>query len=74
LVGVKTYGKGSVQYITQLTDDQGAARITIAHWLTPNGRLIDKKGLQPDVVVTITEADIKAGRDPQLDKALELFK
>jgi C-terminal processing protease CtpA/Prc len=43
--------------------------ITIAHWLTPKGTLIDKKGLTPDVYVPMTAADINAGRDPQLDAA-----
>lgn len=74
LVGVKTYGKGSVQTITPLVDDQGAARITIARWLTPNERQINKVGLTPDVEVEISEADSAASKDPQLDKAIELLK
>jgi carboxyl-terminal processing protease len=73
LVGVKTYGKGSVQIVTTLKNDGGAVRITIAHWLTPNGRQIDKKGLEPDVEVTMTEDDVKAGKDPQLDKAIDIL-
>lgn len=74
LVGVKTYGKGLVQNWTELMNDQGAVRITVAHWLTPNGRQINKEGLEPDVKVEITDDDIKAERDPQLDKAVELLK
>jgi carboxyl-terminal processing protease len=73
LVGVKTYGKGSVQALETLSVNQGAVRITIAHWLTPNGRLIHKIGLTPDVVVELTEEDIKAKRDTQLLKAIELL-
>jgi carboxyl-terminal processing protease len=73
LVGVKTYGKGSVQHINQLKDDGGAVRITIAHWLTPKERMIDKLGLTPDVVVPLTDDDIKNGLDPQLDKAVEVL-
>jgi len=72
LLGVLTYGKGSVQNWIPLSDG-GMARITIAKWLTPNGRTIDKIGLTPDVVVTITQDDYTAGRDPQLDAAVQLL-
>ena len=72
LVGELTYGKGSVQNWIPLSDG-GTARITIAKWLTPNGRTIDKIGLTPDVVVTMTQADSTAGRDPQLDAAVQLL-
>jgi carboxyl-terminal processing protease len=73
LVGVKSYGKGSVQHIVQLKDDGGAVRITIARWLTPKERQINKIGLTPDAVVTISDDDIKNNRDPQLDKAVEIL-
>ncbi len=73
LVGVTTYGKGSVQNWIPLSNDQGAVRITIARWLTPNGYSIHEKGLEPDVVVEMTEDDYNNQRDPQLDKAIELL-
>jgi carboxyl-terminal processing protease len=73
LVGTKTYGKGSVQIPTDLVDKQGAVRITVARWLTPKERTIHKVGLQPDVEVQLTKEDMDAGRDPQLDKAVELL-
>ncbi len=73
LVGVTTYGKGSVQIWTPLSDNQGAVRVTIAKWLTPNERTIHELGLTPDYVVEMTEEDMEAKRDPQLDKALELL-
>jgi carboxyl-terminal processing protease len=73
LVGETTYGKGSVQIWTELENEQGAVRITVAHWYTPNNRLIDEQGLQPDVPVTLTEDDVKAGKDTQLLKAIELL-
>ena len=73
LVGVTTYGKGSAQNWIPLSDNEGAVRITIAHWFTPKHRQINKVGLTPDYVVPITDADIKAGKDPQLDKAIELI-
>ncbi len=74
LVGVTTYGKGSVQNWAELENNQGAVRITIARWITPNKRQINEVGLAPDYEVQITEADISAGKDPQLEKAIELLK
>ena len=71
LVGVTTYGKGSVQEWLPLSENQGAVRITIAKWLTPLKRTIDKLGLTPDVVVEMTADDYTAGRDPQLDAAVK---
>ena len=71
LVGVQSYGKGSVQNWVPLSNDQGAARVTIARWLTPKERLIDHIGLTPDVIVNMTVDDFTAGRDPQLDAAKE---
>ncbi len=73
LVGVKTYGKGSVQNWIPLNDNEGAVRVTIARWLTPKERQIHKIGLKPDVEVQLSEDDIKAGKDPQLDKAIEIL-
>jgi len=73
LVGVTSYGKGSVQNWIPLADEQGAVRITIAKWLTPKERTIHKIGLTPDVVAEMTEEDLKADRDPQLDKAVEVL-
>jgi carboxyl-terminal processing protease len=75
LLGVTTYGKGTAQFWIPLsnnkTDNQGAVAVTIARWLTPNGRTIDKKGLTPDIVVPMTTDDVKAGKDPQLDAAVK---
>lgn len=72
LVGEKTYGKGSVQNLEELSDGS-ALKLTIARWLTPSGSQINVVGIEPDVKVELTEADINAGKDPQLDKALELL-
>lgn len=74
LVGEKSYGKGSVQNWIPLNNDQGAVRITIARWLTPDKRQINGKGLDPDITVTFSDADIEAKRDVQLEKAIELLK
>ncbi len=73
LLGETTYGKGTVQNWIPLSDNQGAVRITIARWLTAKGRSIDKKGLTPDIVVKMTADDVKAGKDPQLDAAVQQF-
>lgn len=73
LLGVTTYGKGSVQVWNDLINNQGAVRITVARWLTPNGRTIQGTGLIPDIEVQMTEEDYAAGRDPQLEKAIELL-
>lgn len=73
LVGVATYGKGSVQVPTVLKDNQGAVRITIARWLTPDGRTIHEVGLTPDFVVQITDEDRQVNADPQLEKAIDIL-
>lgn len=73
LVGTKTFGKGSVQELIPLTDDS-SIKVTIAHWLTPNGVSLSKNGVDPDVVVKMTDADRTAKRDPQLEKAVEILK
>jgi carboxyl-terminal processing protease len=74
LVGTTTYGKGSVQTWVALENDQGAIRVTIARWLTPKGRQINEVGIEPDYVVKFTDEDIKAQKDVQLDKAIEVLK
>ncbi len=71
LIGVVSYGKGSVQIWNALSNDQGAVRVTIAKWLTPSGRTIHKLGLTPEVYVSMTEEDYNNDRDPQLDAAIE---
>ena len=72
LVGAKTFGKGSVQ-LPQTLSDGSILRVTIARWFTPDDRTIDGEGLEPDVVVEITDVEREAQQDPQLDKAIELL-
>lgn len=74
LVGMTTFGKGSVQIWNPLSDNQGAVRVTIAKWLTPLERTIHEIGLAPDFEVDLTEEDFEAERDPQLDKAIEVLE
>lgn len=70
LVGAKSYGKGSVQQILQLNGG-GEVKVTVARWFRPNGKNIDKKGIEPDTKVARTEDDYTNNRDPQKDKAVE---
>lgn len=71
VIGEKTYGKGSVQEIEDDLKLEASLRITIAKWLTPLGRSIDKVGIMPDREVKLTENDIKKKADPQLDAAMQ---
>ena len=73
LVGQKSYGKGSVQELIELSDNT-SVKITVARWLTPNGEQINEKGINPDIEVELTDEDYEQNRDPQLDKALEILK
>ena len=73
LIGEQTLGKGSVQLSHHLSDGS-ELRVTIARWFTPNGRAIHEEGLAPDIQVDITEEDIEAGRDPQLQRAIEYLQ
>lgn len=73
LIGEESFGKGSVQELAKLKGG-ASLKITIANWLTPNEELITDKGLEPDIIVEMTEEDFEQGRDPQLDKAIEIIK
>jgi carboxyl-terminal processing protease len=66
IVGIKTYGKGSVQTLVPLGDGS-AVKLTTAHYLTPKKRVINKKGVTPDVVVPM---DAKLQVDPATDTQL----
>jgi carboxyl-terminal processing protease len=67
LIGVRTYGKGSVQLIFELGDGS-SLHVTSARWLTPSGDQIDGAGLQPDLLVDPAAA--APGSDPSLEAAL----
>jgi len=83
LVGEKTFGKGSVQELEKYKDGS-SLKITIAKWLTPNGISISDTGIEPDMKVELPKEEIEKGefefelgvpgKDPQLDKALDLLK
>ena len=68
ILGEKTYGKGVVQNLVELTGG-ATLKVTVADWYTPNERSINHDGITPDVVVERSYEDINAMRDPQMDKA-----
>lgn len=70
IVGKKSFGKGTVQEVIELPGG-ASLRVTIAKWLTPDGRDLGKEGVQPDIIVERTREQIQDGEDPQLDAALE---
>ena len=71
LIGETSFGKGVVQTFIDLSDGSGL-KLTIAKWLTPNGRWIHKTGLTPDIAVA--SAPDGSAADPVLDAALSAFK
>ncbi|HEY9728097.1 MAG TPA: carboxyl-terminal processing protease CtpC [Chroococcales cyanobacterium] len=83
LVGTKTFGKGLVQSVRGLGDGSGLA-VTIAKYLTPSGRDINKHGIDPDIKIELSDAQRKelqqdrakvgTPADPQYAKAVEVLK
>ena len=72
LIGEKTFGKGSVQQVFPVTADT-SLKVTVARWLTPQGRSISHDGIEPDIEVAMTADDREAGKDPQLDRAVQFL-
>lgn len=72
LVGTNTFGKGSVQELVGITSET-ALKITVARWVGPDGVQIPHDGIVPDVKIEVTDEDTKAGKDPQMDKAVEIL-
>ncbi len=70
LIGTKSYGKGSVQMLVPMMQDDGL-KLTVAKYYTPNGRSIDGTGIEPDIAV---ELPTDAVSDLQLEKALEVVR
>jgi carboxyl-terminal processing protease len=73
LVGTKTFGKGSVQTIHQVTGG-GAVKFTTAHYLTPKGKDINKIGIVPDIKVEMDPIFMGTNKDKQLQRALSYMK
>ncbi len=77
VVGEKSFGKGTIQEAEELLGGSGL-HITVAKWLLPSGKNIDKEGIKPDFEVKMDEKDSPRGeagqtRDPQLEKAIEIL-
>ncbi|NJL23272.1 MAG: hypothetical protein HC895_24550, partial [Leptolyngbyaceae cyanobacterium SM1_3_5] len=83
LVGTETFGKGLVQSVRGLSDGRSGLAITVAKYLTPNGRDINQSGIAPDVVIELTEEqreelasnndEIGTSADPQYVRALDVL-
>jgi len=74
-VGMKTFGKGSVQNLVPLSDGS-SLKLTTAHYYTPSGVCIEGKGIEPDISVQLPEdTTIPMGKDDiQFQKALEVLR
>lgn len=70
IIGMTSFGKGTVQEVIDLPGGS-SLRVTIAKWLTPDGRDLGKEGVVPDIEVDRTQQDIEAGLDPQMNATLE---
>lgn len=73
LVGVKSFGKGSVQQVERLSGG-AELKVTIARWFTPSGKNIDQQGIEPEIKVENNDEDAAAKRDPQKDRAIQLLR
>lgn len=74
IVGEKTFGKGSVQEVIDLGTGGAVLKVTVARWYAPDGTNVDKQGITPDVKVPLTDKDIDAGKDPQLQAAMRAVR
>lgn len=72
ILGVTSFGKGSVQEINTFSGGD-ALKVTIARWYTPNGKNIDKEGIQPDIKKQLSDEDVANETDSQLDAAMQLL-
>ena len=76
VIGTNTFGKGSVNLLRALSNG-GGVYLTIGRWFTPNGRLIEEVGIDPDVIVEFdpdaigTNPRASQGGDPQIEAAIK---
>jgi carboxyl-terminal processing protease len=73
LVGLPTFGKGSVQLVFDLSDGS-SVHVTSARWLTPKRIQLDQQGLQPDILVEITQEATESGIDEILERAITFLQ
>ena len=72
LMGKQTYGKGVIQSLKNLTETSGIA-ITVASYLTPNGNNIQDRGITPDIILDLTEAEDFGGSEDRWLKNAEIY-
>lgn len=72
IIGMKTYGKGSVQTLKQFQDGS-SVKITVAKWLTPDNICINDNGITPDEEVDLTVEDYNKNKDPQMERAVKFL-
>lgn len=72
LIGTKSFGKGSVQELFNITPDT-SLKVTVARWVMPSGKFLTEGGIDPDITVDIKKEDIDAKKDPQLDRAVDFL-
>jgi carboxyl-terminal processing protease len=75
IIGVNSYGKGTVQRTYQL-DTGGMVKLTVEKWLTPSGKWINEKGIEPTTKVELSSdytSNPSEENDNQLQKALEIL-
>jgi carboxyl-terminal processing protease len=73
LIGSRTFGKGSVQLVYDLSDGS-SVHVTSARWYTPDRRELDQQGIEPDIAVEVTQEAIEAGRDETLLRAVDYLQ
>lgn len=73
IVGETSFGKGTVQQLESLRDGS-SVKITVARWVLPDGGILEKGGLKPDVEVKLSDDDIKNKKDLQLDEAVKVLR
>jgi carboxyl-terminal processing protease len=73
IIGEKSFGKGVVQQLINF-DDGSELKVTVASWYRPNGQNINKKGINPDKKVVLTDAEAQKGIDTQKNAALAYLK
>lgn len=78
IIGTTTFGKGIVQQLIELPDNEGGLKVTTSKYYTPDGENIHGTGITPDIVVEIPQEvldqEYSRAIDPQFNKALEVIK
>jgi len=70
IIGGKTFGKGTVQQFEPLSDGS-AVKITVAQWLTPSGKSIEKNGITPDIEIKDSDNPYFDNNDPLIERAIQ---